>query len=185
MPYWDHEEETQFLASPLCDSYNKGKMPGLSLRWTGLFSFMCPPPPDCLKSLGESRKVCTPLQGDNGFSILTGGTFTFKTVSPTTSVCKGIFRVHLRCLPAKVYSVRISGVCLQGYFQGASQVFACKGVFGAHLRCLQLTETVIGPVSAYGTLNRSLPDVITPPKGHPSILYGHQTALTVPANCKR
>jgi len=57
---------------------------------------------------------------------------------------KGIFRVHLRCLPARVYSVRISGVCLQGYFQGASQVFACKGVFGAHLRCLQLTGTVIG-----------------------------------------
>ena len=75
--------------------------------------------------------------------------------------------------------------CLQGYFQGASQVFVCNGVFGAHLRCLQLTETVIVPVSAYGTLNRSLPDVITPPKGHPSILYGHQTALTVPANCKR
>ena len=124
------------------------------------FSLLCAPPPDCLKSLGESRKVCTPLQGDNGFSILTGGTFIFKTVSP-----------HHKCL--------------QGYFQGASQVFACNGVFGAHLRCLQLTETVIGPVSAYGTLNRSLPDVITPPKGHPSILYGHQTALTVPANCKR
>ena len=99
--------------------------------------------------------------------------------------CNGVFRAHLRCLPARVFSGRISGVCLQGYFQGASQVFACKGVFGAHLRCLQLTETVIGPVSAYGTLNRSLPDVITPPKGHPSILYGHQTALTVPANCKR
>ena len=99
--------------------------------------------------------------------------------------CNGVFGAHLRCLSAMVYSVRISGVCLQGYFQGASQVFACKGVFGAHLRCLQLTETVIGPVSAYGTLNRFLPDVITPPKGHPSILYGHQTALTVPANCKR
>ena len=84
-----------------------------------------------------------------------------------------------------MYSGRISGVCLQWCIQGASQVFACKGVFGAHLRCLQLTETVIGPVSAYGTLNRFLPDVITPPKGHPSILYGHQTALTVPANCKR
>ena len=82
-----------------------------------------PPPPDCLKSLGESRKVCTPLQGDNGFSILTEGTFTFKTVSP-----------HRKCL--------------QGYFQGASQVFACKGVFRVHLRCLQLTGTVIGPVSA-------------------------------------
>ena len=76
------------------------------------FLFYVPPPtPDCLKSLGESRKVCTPLQGDNGFSILTEGTFTFKTVSPTASVCKGIFRVHLRCLPARVYSGRISGVC--------------------------------------------------------------------------
>ena len=169
------------------------------------------PPPDCLKSLGESRKVCTPLQGDNGFSILTGGVLLLLRQSPPPQVsarvfsgrisgvclqwciqgasrvfaCNGVFRAHLRCLPARVFSGRISGVCLQGYFQGASQVFACKGVFGAHLRCLQLTETVIGPVSAYGTLNRSLPDVITPPKGHPSILYGHQTALTVPANCKR
>ena len=75
------------------------------------------PPTDCLKSLGESRKVCTPhYRGDNGFSILTEGTFTFKTVSPTTSVCKGIFDVfgaHLGCLPAMVYSGCISGVCLQ------------------------------------------------------------------------
>ena len=80
------------------------------------FLFYVTPPPhtDCLKSLGESRKVCTPLQGDNGFSILTEGTFTFKTVSPTTSVCKGIFDVfgaHLGCLPAMVFSGRISGVC--------------------------------------------------------------------------
>ena len=96
-------------------------------------------PPDCLKSLGESRKVCTPLQGDNGFSILSWGTFTFKTVSPTTSVCKGIFDVfgaHLGCLPAMVYSGRISGVCLQWCIRCASQVFVCNGVFGAHLRCL-------------------------------------------------
>ena len=65
----------------------------------GTFTFKTvSPTPDCLKSLGESRKVCTPLQGDNGFSILSWGTFTFKTVSPTASVCKGIFRVHLRCL---------------------------------------------------------------------------------------
>ena len=49
MPYWDHKGETPGIASPLCGSYNKGKMPGLSLRWTGLFSFMCPPP-DCPKS---------------------------------------------------------------------------------------------------------------------------------------
>ena len=148
MPYWDHKEETQGIASPLCGSYNKGKCQVCLYDGPG-FSLLCDPPPhtDCLKSLGESRKVCTPLQGDNGFSVLTGGTFTFKTVSPTTSVCNGVFR--------------------------------------AHLRCLQLTGTVIGPVSAQGTLNRSLPDVITPPKGHPSILYGHQTALTVPSNCKR
>ena len=118
-----------------------------------------------------------------------------KSLYPTTGATTDFQSSHgvlllLRQSPppqvsARVFSGRISGVCLQGYFQGASQVFACKGVFGAHLRCLQLTETVIGPVSAYGTLNRSLPDVITPPKGHPSILYGHQTALTVPANCKR
>ena len=37
---------------------------------------------------------------------------------------------------ARVFSGRISGVCLQGYFQGASQVFVCNGVFRAHLRCL-------------------------------------------------
>jgi len=127
-------------------------MPGLSLRWTGLFSFMCPPPPDCLKSLGESRKVCTPLQGDNGFSILTEGTFTFKTVSPHRKclqgyfrcircasrvfACNGVFRAHLGCLPAMVYSVRISGVCLQWCIRCASQVFACKGIFRVHLRCL-------------------------------------------------
>lgn len=161
-------------------------MPGLSLRWTVLFSFMWKPTTQTVwKVSARAEKSVPHYRGDNGFSILSWGTFTFKTVFPTTSVCKGIFRAHLRCLSAMVYSVRISGVCLQGYFQGASQVFACKGVFGAHLRCLQLTETVIGPVSAYGTLNRSLPDVITPPKGHPSILYGHQTALTVPANCKR
>ena len=40
------------------------------------------PPPDCLKSLDESRKVCTPYRGDNEFSILGGGNSTFKTVSP-------------------------------------------------------------------------------------------------------
>ena len=49
---------------------------------------------------------------------------------------------------ARVFSGRISGVCLQRCIRCASQVFACKDVFGAHLRCLQLTGTVIGPVSA-------------------------------------
>ena len=110
MPYWDHKGETQGIASPLCDSYNKGKNARSVFTMDRAFLFYVTPP-DCLKSLGESRKVCTPLQGDNGFSILTGGTFTFKTVSPTTSACKGIFRAHSRCLPARVYSVRISGVC--------------------------------------------------------------------------
>ena len=35
-----------------------------------------------------------------------------------------------------MYSVRISGVCLQWCIQCASQVFACKGIFRVHLRCL-------------------------------------------------
>ena len=85
-------------------------MPGLSLRWTGLFSFMCPPQ-TVRKVSARAEKSVPHYRGDNGFSILTGGTFIFKTVSPTTSVCKGIFRAHSRCLPVKVYSVRISGVC--------------------------------------------------------------------------
>ena len=139
MPYWDHEEKTQGIASPLCDSYNKGKMPGLSLRWTGLFSFMCPPRLS-EKSRREQKSLYPHYRGDNGFSILTGGTFTFKTVSPTTtSVCKGIFDVfgaHLGCLPAMVYSGRISGVCQQWCIQGASQVFAIDG--NGHRPCKRL-----------------------------------------------
>ena len=86
MPYWDHEGETQGIASPLCDSYNKGKMPGLSLRWTGLFSFMCPPlPQTVLKVPARVEKSVPHYRGDYEFSILTGGTFTFKTVSPRLS----------------------------------------------------------------------------------------------------
>ena len=37
---------------------------------------------------------------------------------------------------ARVYSGRISGVCLQRCIRCASQVFVCKDVFRAHLRCL-------------------------------------------------
>ncbi len=177
MPYWDHEGETQGIASPLCDSYNKGKMPGLSLRWTGLFSFMCPPlPQTVLKVPARVEKSVPHYRGDYEFSILTGGTFTFKTVSPrlseksrreqkslypttgATTDSQSSLRVLLllrQSPPPQVsarvfsmYSGRISGVCLQWCIQGASQVFACKGVFRAHLRCLQLTGTVIGPVSA-------------------------------------
>ena len=64
------------------------------------------------------------------------GCFGALSVSPTTSVCKGIFRAHLRCLSAMVYSGRISGVCLQGCFQGASQVFAIDG--NGHRPCKRL-----------------------------------------------
>ncbi len=135
MPYWDHEGETQGIASPLCDSYNKGKMPGLSLRWTGLFSFMCPPRLS-EKSRREQKSLYPTTGATTDSQSSLGGTFTFKTVSPTTSVCKGIFRAHLRCLSAMVYSVRISGVCLQWCIRCASQVFASKGIFRAHLRCL-------------------------------------------------
>ena len=144
-----------------------------------------------LKSLYPTTGATTDFQSSHGVLLLLRQSPHHKCLqgyfqgASQVFVCNGVFGAHLRCLSAMVYSGRISGVCLQWCIRGASRVFACKGVFGAHLRCLQLTETVIGPVSAYGTLNRSLPDVITPPKGHPSILYGHQTALTVPANCKR
>ena len=40
-----------------------------------------PPRLSYLKSLDESRKVCTPYRGDNEFSILGDGNYTFKTVS--------------------------------------------------------------------------------------------------------
>lgn len=39
------------------------------------------PSPDCLKSLGESREVCTPIQGLQLIFNPHWGTFTFKTVS--------------------------------------------------------------------------------------------------------
>ena len=188
-------------------------MPGLSLRWTGLFSFMCPPhrlseksrlelkslypttgattnsqssegvirllrqsPQTVWKVSARAEKSVPHYRGDNGFSILSWGTFTFKTVSPrlseksrreqkslypttgATTDSQSSLRVLLllrQSPPPQVsarvfsmYSGRISGVCLQRCIQGASQVFACKGVFRAHLRCLQLTGTVIGPVSA-------------------------------------
>ena len=164
MPYWDHEGETQGIASPLRDSYNKGKMPGLSLRWTGLFSFMCPPrlseksrreqkslypttgattdsqsslgvllllrqsPPhtDCLKSLDESRKVCTPTTGATTNSQSSLGVLLLLLLrqSPSPQVS------------ARVFSGCISGVCLQWCFQGASQVFAIDG--NGHRPCKRL-----------------------------------------------
>ena len=126
MPYWDHKGETQGIASPLCDSYNKGKMPGLSLRWTGLFSFMCPPP-DCLKSLGESRKVCTPLQGRQRILNPHWGVLLLLRQSPPPQVSARVF---------SMYSGRISGVCLQRCIRCASQVFAIDG--NGHRPCKRL-----------------------------------------------
>ena len=141
------------------------------------FSLLCAPPHRLSeKSRREQKSLYPHYRGDNGFSILTGGTFTFKTVSPRLSEksrreqkslypttgattdfqsSHGVLLLLRQSPPPQVsarvfsmYSGRISGVCLQWCFQGASQVFACKGVFRAHLRCLQLTGTVIGPVSA-------------------------------------
>ena len=128
------------------------------------FSLLCAhPPPDCLKSLGESRKVCTPLQGDNGFSILTGGTFIFKTVFPPPQTVRKVSARAEKSVPhyrattdsqsslrvllllrqspppqvsARVFSGCISGVCLQGCIQGTSQVFAIDG--NGHRPCKRL-----------------------------------------------
>ena len=153
MPYWDHKEETQGIASPLCDSYNKGKCQVCLYDGPG-FSLLCAPPPPThtqtvRKVSARAEKSVPHYRGDNGFSILTGGTFTFKTVSPhhkclqgcfqgasQVFACKGVFGAHLRCLPARVFSGRISGVCLQRCIQGASQVFAIDG--NGHRPCKRL-----------------------------------------------
>ena len=122
MPYWDHKEETQGIASPLYDSYNKGKMPGLSLRWTGLFSFMCPPqtvlkvPARAEKSVPHYRAT-TDSQSSLGVLLLL-------RQSPPPQVS------------ARVFSGCISGVCLQRCIRCASQVFAIDG--NGHRPCKRL-----------------------------------------------
>ena len=125
MPYWDHEGETQGIASPLCDSYNKGKMPGLSLRWTGLFSFMCPP--RLSEKSRREQKSLYPTTGTTTNSQSSLGVLLLLRQSPPPQVSARVF---------SMYSGRISGVCLQWCIRCASQVFACKGIFRVHLRCL-------------------------------------------------
>ena len=122
MPYWDHEEETQGIASPLCDSYNKGKMPGLSLRWTGLFSFMCPP--RLSEKSRREQKSLYPTTGATTDSQSSPGVLLLLRQSPPPQVS------------ARVFSGCISGVCLQRCIQGASQVFAIDG--NGHRPCKRL-----------------------------------------------
>ena len=43
MPYWDHKEETQGIASPLYDSYNKGKNARSVFTMDRAFLFYVPP----------------------------------------------------------------------------------------------------------------------------------------------
>ena len=90
------------------------------------FLFYVKTPPHRLseKSRREQKSLYPTTGATTDSQSSLGGTFTFKTVSPPPQVS------------ARVYSGRISGVCLQGCIQGASQVFVCNGVFGAHLRCL-------------------------------------------------
>ena len=62
MPYWDHEEKRRkILRLPFVIHITREKCQVCLYDGPG-FSLLCAPP-DCLKSLGESRKVCTPLQG--------------------------------------------------------------------------------------------------------------------------
>ena len=139
-------------------------MPGLSLRWTGLFSFMCPP--DCLKSLGESRKVCTPTTGATTDSQSSLGVLLLLRQSPPHTDClKSLDESRKVCTPttgattnsqsslgvllllllrqspspqvsARVFSGCISGVCLQWCIRCASQVFAIDG--NGHRPCKRL-----------------------------------------------
>ena len=82
------------------------------------------------KSLYPTTGATTDSQSSEGVLLL------LRQSPPTTSVCKGVFRAHLRCLPARVYSGRISGVCLQWCIRCASQVFAIDG--NGHRPCKRL-----------------------------------------------
>ena len=99
-------------------------MPGLSLRWTGLFSFMCPPPHRLSEKSRREQKSLYPT---------TGATTDFQS---SLRVLLLLRQSPPPQVSARVFSGRISGVCLQWCIQGASRVFACNGVFRAHLRCL-------------------------------------------------
>ena len=125
MPYWDHEEETQGIASPLCDSYNKGKCQVCLYDGPG-FSLLCDPPPTHRlseksrreqKSLYPTTGATTDFQSSHGVLLLL-------RQSPPPQVS------------ARVFSGRISGVCLQWCFQGASRVFAIDG--NGHRPCKRL-----------------------------------------------
>ena len=85
-----------------------------------------PPHTDCLKSLDESRKVCTPTTGATTNSQSSLGVLLLLLLrqSPSPQVS------------ARVFSGCISGVCLQWCFQGASQVFAIDG--NGHRPCKRL-----------------------------------------------
>ena len=103
-------------------------MPGLSLRWTGLFSFMCPPHTHRLseKSRREQKSLYPTTGATTNFQSSLGELLLLRQ-SPSPQVSARVF---------SMYSGRISGVCLQWCIQGASQVFASNGVFRVHLRCL-------------------------------------------------
>ena len=135
MPYWDHKGETQGIASHLCDSYNKGKMPGLSLRWTGLFSFMWKPHHKCLQGYFHGASQVFACKGVFMAHLMCLSQRCIQGASHVFA-CKSVFGAHLRCLSAKVYSGRIPGVCLQRCIRCASQVFAIDG--NGHRPCKRL-----------------------------------------------
>ena len=110
-----------------------------SILTGGTFTFKTVSPRLSEKSRREQKSLYPTTGATTDSQSSLGGTFTFKTVSPTTSVCKGIFDVfgaHLGCLPAMVFSGRISGVCLQRCIRCASQVFAIDG--NGHRPCKRL-----------------------------------------------
>lgn len=122
MPYWDHEEETQGIASPLCDSYNKGKCQVCLYDGPG-FSLLCAPPRLSEKSRREQKSLY-PTTGRQRILNPHWGVLLLLRQSPPPQVS------------ARVFSGRISGVCLQWCIRCASQVFAIDG--NGHRPCKRL-----------------------------------------------
>ena len=87
------------------------------------FSLLCAPPRLSEKSRREQKSLY-PTTGRQRILNPHWGVLLLLRQSPPPQVS------------ARVFSGRISGVCLQWCIQGASRVFACNGVFRAHLRCL-------------------------------------------------
>ena len=90
MPYWDHKGETQFLASPLYDSYNKGKNARSVFTMDRAFLFYVTPPRLSEKSRREQKSLY-PTTGATTDSQSSLGVLLLLRQSPPPQVSARVF----------------------------------------------------------------------------------------------